>query len=74
MTEIIITKSKNKDKKYDARIDGKKTVSFGAAGMSDFTKHKDTVTILHPQNNETSIRKRHCITSKGGAANRKPPK
>ena len=41
MTEIIITKSKNKDKKYDARIDGKKTVSFGAAGMSDFTKHKD---------------------------------
>ena len=42
MTEIIITKSKNKDKKYDARIDGKKTVSFGAAGMSDFTKHKDT--------------------------------
>ena len=42
MTEIIITKSKNKDKKYDARIDGKKTVSFGSAGMSDFTKHKDT--------------------------------
>ena len=41
MTEIIITKSKNKDKKYDARIDGKKTVSFGAAGMSDYTKHKD---------------------------------
>ena len=41
MTEIIISKSKNKDKKYDARIDGKKTVSFGAAGMSDFTKHKD---------------------------------
>ena len=41
MTEIIISKSKNKDKKYDARIDGKRTVSFGAAGMSDFTKHKD---------------------------------
>ena len=41
MTEIIISKSKNKDKKYDARIDGKKTVSFGAAGMSDFTKHGD---------------------------------
>ena len=42
MTEIIISKSKNKEKKYDARIDGKKTVSFGAAGMSDFTKHGDT--------------------------------
>ena len=41
MTEIIITKSKNKDKKYDARIDGKKTVSFGAAGMSDYSIHKD---------------------------------
>ena len=42
MTEIIITKSKNKDKKYSAVIDGKKTIHFGAAGMSDFTKHKDT--------------------------------
>ena len=42
MTEIIISKSKNKDKKYDARIDGKKTVSFVAAGMSDFIKNKDT--------------------------------
>ena len=41
MTEIIISKSDKKNKKYDARIDGKKTVSFGAAGMSDFTKHKD---------------------------------
>ena len=41
MTEIIISKSKNINKKYDARIDGKRTVSFGAAGMSDFTKHKD---------------------------------
>ena len=41
MTEIIISKNKNPDKKYDARIDGKRTVSFGAAGMSDFTKHKD---------------------------------
>ena len=41
MTEII-SKSKNINKKYDARIDGKKTVSFGSAGSSDFTKHKDT--------------------------------
>ena len=42
MTEIIISKSDKKNKKFDARIDGKKTVSFGAAGMSDFTIHKDT--------------------------------
>ena len=41
MTEIIISKSKNKNKKFDARIDGKKTVSFGSAEHSDFTKHKD---------------------------------
>ena len=39
--EIIITRSKKKDKKFDAIIDGKKTVSFGSAGMSDMTQHKD---------------------------------
>ena len=39
--EVIIRKSTKKDKKFDAIVDGKKTVSFGAAGMSDFTKHKD---------------------------------
>ena len=39
--EIVITKSKKSDKKYDARIDGTKTVSFGQKGASDFTKHKD---------------------------------
>ena len=40
--EIVITKSKNSSKKkYDARIDGSKTVSFGEKGASDFTKHKD---------------------------------
>jgi len=40
-----LQKSKKRDKKYDAifeTADGKrKVVSFGAAGMSDFTKHKD---------------------------------
>ena len=39
--EIIIKKSNKKIKKFDAVIDGKKTVSFGAAGMSDYTLHKD---------------------------------
>ena len=39
--EVIIKPSSEKDKKkYDAVIDGKKTVSFGAAGASDFTQHK----------------------------------
>ena len=41
MTEIIIQKSKKKDKKFDAIIDGKKTVSFAQAGASDYTIHKD---------------------------------
>ena len=41
MAEIVISKSSNKNKKYDARIDGRKTISFGAAGMSDYTIHKD---------------------------------
>ena len=40
--EVIITKSKKPDKKYDARVDGTKTVSFGQKGASDFTKHKNT--------------------------------
>ena len=39
--EVQIKRSNRKDKKFDAIIDGKKTVSFGAAGMSDYTKHKD---------------------------------
>ena len=30
-----------KDKKIKAVIYGKKTIHFGAAGMSDYTKHKD---------------------------------
>ena len=41
MTEVILKKSSKAGKKYDAVIDGKKTVSFGATGYSDFTKHKD---------------------------------
>ena len=39
--EIIIKKSTNINKKFDAVIDGKKKISFGQAGASDFTQHKD---------------------------------
>ena len=42
-TEVVIKKSNKAGKKYDAVIDGKKTVSFGATGYSDFTKNKDEV-------------------------------
>ena len=38
---IVISKSSNKSKKYDAIIDGKKKISFGDSNYSDFTKHKD---------------------------------
>ena len=38
--EVIITKSANKSKKFDALVDGKK-ISFGAAMYSDYTIHKD---------------------------------
>ena len=41
MIEIIITPSKKSDKQFDATIDGKKTVSFGAKGYSDFTQNQD---------------------------------
>ena len=40
MREVILKKSTNNDKKYDAYVEGKK-VSFGARGFSDFTQHKD---------------------------------
>jgi hypothetical protein len=39
--EVIIKKSNKPDKKFDAVIDNKKTVSFGAKGASDYTLHKD---------------------------------
>jgi len=44
MKLVKLVKSENKTKKYDAYIetrDGVKKVSFGAAGMSDYTIHKD---------------------------------
>ena len=41
MIEILIKPSKKSDTKFDAVIDGKKTVSFGSSQHSDFTKHRD---------------------------------
>ena len=38
---IIIKPSDRKEKKYMAIIDNKKTIHFGQAGASDYTKHKD---------------------------------
>ncbi len=37
---IIIKPSRNPLQKYDAIIDGKKTVPFGQKGASDMTQHK----------------------------------
>ena len=41
--EVVLTKSKKPGEKYDARIDGTKTVSFGQKGASDYTKHKNQI-------------------------------
>lgn len=45
MKKVVIKKSTNSEKKYMAIFyqDGKKikTTHFGAAGMSDYTKHKN---------------------------------
>ena len=40
-TVVVIRKSSKADKKYEAVIDGRTTVSFGAKGYSDFTLHQD---------------------------------
>ena len=40
MINVIIKKSTNNDKKVDAYFPDKK-ISFGAAGYSDYTQHKD---------------------------------
>jgi hypothetical protein len=39
--QIVISPSNKPDKKFEARIDGKKSIHFGAKDMSDFTIHKD---------------------------------
>ena len=41
MNEIIISKSNKPDKKFKATINNTKTVHFGQAGASDYTKHKN---------------------------------
>ena len=41
MNTVVITPSHLKQKKYDAVVNGTKTIPFGAKGMSDFTIHKD---------------------------------
>ena len=41
MINIVIKRSKNPKKKYDAVVDGDKIISFGASGYSDYTLHKD---------------------------------
>ena len=43
--QIIITPSDKKDKKYEARIDGKKSIHFGQAGASDFTHYN--LSLIH---------------------------
>ena len=39
--QIVITPSDKATKKFEAGIDGRKSIHFGSRGMSDFTIHKD---------------------------------
>ena len=39
--QIVISQSDKPDKKFEARIDGKKSIHFGAKKYEDFTIHKD---------------------------------
>ena len=39
--QIVITPSDKPTKKFEARIDGKKSIHFGSKGYEDFTIHKD---------------------------------
>ena len=41
MNTVVITPSHLKEKKFNAVVNGTKTIPFGAKGMSDFTIHKD---------------------------------
>ena len=41
MINVIIQKSSNPKKKYDAIFNGTKTISFGASGYQDYTMHHD---------------------------------
>ena len=41
MINIVIQKSHNPKKKYDAIINGTKNISFGAVGYEDYTTHHD---------------------------------
>ena len=39
--QIVISPSDKLEKKFEARIKGRKSIHFGAKGASDFTIHKD---------------------------------
>ena len=41
--QIVITPSDKPSKKFEARIDGKKSIHFGSKGYEDFTIYKDTM-------------------------------
>ena len=39
--QVVISPSNKPTKKFEARLDGKKSIQFGSKGMSDFTIHED---------------------------------
>ena len=41
--EVVITKSSKENKKFDAVVNGSKTVSFGDSSYQDYRQHKDPI-------------------------------
>ena len=41
MINIVIKKSHNPKKKFDAVVNGTKIIEFGASGYEDYTTHHD---------------------------------
>ena len=62
MIDIVIQKSKNSKKKYDAIFNGGKTIAFGAKGYDDFITSKNE---LKRQN----YIKRHSVNESWGRNN-----
>ena len=64
--DIAMSISKNKDKKCDAIINGKKRISFGDSNYKDFTQHKDPErkkNYINRHGNEDHSKKKYSIPS-----------
>ena len=66
--KVCLKKSNDGKTKYTAVIDGKKTVKFGQAGASDYTKHKDKARMGRYNNRHKNKENWGDISSRGAWA------